>query len=367
MPRSILYIAVDDLFASIEQRDRPQLRGRPVAVRRGPSRRVVSDTLEFEDGDGFVGAVSAEARRKGVRAGLTTKAALERCPDLVLLAPDPPRYRAVGQQVHAILGDFTRRIESPTVDGCWLDVTDGANVPGLGSATAVARRIRERVRGEVGLSCSIGVASLKFVARLASDHRKPDGLTVVPLDQLQSFVHPLPVERLEGMARTVARRLEARGIRTIGDLAKLGEPAAVALLGRGAPALVPWRFARGLDPRRVSPDRSHRARAAERTFPVDVYEAAVLEREIERQLEPIASELSVEDERARLLTLKLRYSSFEVTTRSRTLEPPTRETARLVGVAKALLHDHTDVGQRGVRLVGVSLSPDQRTSAYRRS
>jgi DNA polymerase IV len=364
---------MDGFYTSIEQRDRPALRGRPVAVLRArpaPTSRSsepesASSSARPEPPDVVVRAANEEAEQRGVRPGTSAKVALQRCPELVVLSPDLGRYRAAAQHLHAILGDFSRSVEPLAVDSCWIDVTDGTNVPGLGNATAVARRIRERVRTEVGVTCSIGVAPLKFVARLASQHRKPDGLTVVASDQIASFVHPLAVERLEGVSRSAARRLHARGVRTIGDLTKLSESAAVAALGRSG--LGAWRMARGADPRRVSPDRSGRTRSAERTFPIDVYEATVLEREIERQLEPMVSELSVEGDRARGLTVRIRYASFEVITRQRTLEPPSRDLARLTSIAKALLHDRTEVGQRPVRAVGLSITPDQRASSNRSS
>lgn len=359
MQRSILYIEMDALAASIEQRDRPQLRGKPVAVTRPGPRDGAHEV---------VGTASHEARRSGVREGASVKLALQRCPDLVLVSHDAARDRVAAQQVHAILGDFSRRVEALSMESCWVDVTDGTNVPGLGGATAVARRVRERVRSDLGLTCSIGVAPLKFVARLASQHRTPDGLTVVPPDHVSSFVHPLAVERLEGIDRVTARRLHARGIHTIGDLAKQPEAGATALLGRQG--LAPWRLARGSDPRRVSPDRSPRARSVERTFPVDVYEATILEREVDRQIEQLANEMSNDDARARALTVRVRYATYEIATRSRTFEPATRDPARLSSSAKALLHDRTDVGSRPVRLVGVSIAPptphEPRTSTNRR-
>jgi DNA polymerase-4 len=354
--RKILHVDVDAFMASVEQRDRPQLRGRPVAV---------------AGADGRVAATSHEARKHGVRVGMAAKAALQRCPELVLLPVDFHRYRAVSQQLHAILGDFSRRIESVALDRCWLDLTDkepGRDAPTAGhlrlaadanrmlvsGATAAARRIRERVHGELGLTCSIGVAPTKLVAQIASNVQKPNGLTVVQPEAVTAFLHPLPVSRLSGIGKATTRRLGEHGVYTVGDLAKLSEQQVVAVLGRSGAAV--WRLARGDDPRAVTPDRGRRTRGTERTFPVDVGEKQVLEREVERQVRELAIDLATASERVRTVTMRLRYADFEATTRSRTLDTPTADPVKLGHVARALLHDHTDLGGRPVRLVGVSLS-----------
>ncbi|MEQ1502974.1 MAG: DNA polymerase IV [Myxococcota bacterium] len=340
MDRKILHVDMDAFYASVEQRDRPHLRGLPVAVGGSP------------DGRGVISAASYEARAFGVRSAMATRTALRRCPELVLLPTDFARYRAVSQQLHAILSDFTDRVEPLSLDECYLDVTE--NRAGLPTATQVAKRIRERVRAELQLTCSIGVAPLKFVAKIASDHRKPDGLTVVPPDQVLAFVHPLPIERLWGIGPATATRLHREAIRTIGDLAALSEGAAATVLGRSG--VDAWRMANGIDPREVRPDRGRRSRGQERTFPVDVTDREAVERELARQVRELCAELTGANERARTVTVKVRYDDFDTITRSRTLELPTRDPAVLVPIAAALLTERTDVGRRAIRLVGIGLT-----------
>jgi DNA polymerase-4 len=359
--RKILHLDLDAFYASVEERDRPQLRGRPLVVASASGPRAL------------VAAASDEARKLGVRVGMTTKAAEARCPDLVVLPVDLARYRSVSQQLHAILGDFSHRIEVPALDRAWLDLTFDAgrtNVAdlrprdpatsgprvadaGMANAAAAARRIRERVRGELGLTCSIGVAPTKVTAKLASGLHQPNGLTVIRPEDVSTFLHPLPVDRLDGVGKATARRLAEHGVHTIGELAKLSETQAVAVLGRTGSAL--WRVARGEEPR-VGPDRTRRTRGTERTFPIDVWERAVLERELERQIRSLAEELGATQERARTVTVRLRYQDFEATTRTRTFDTPTGDPAKLGMVARALLGDRTDVGSRAVRMLGVTLS-----------
>ena len=189
---------MDAFYASVEQRDRPHLRGRPIAVGGSP------------EGRGVVAAASYEARRFGVRSAMSARRALQLCPQLVLVPPDFARYRAVSRQLHAILDAHSDCIEPLSLDEAYLDLTD--DKAGLGSATAAAEAIRARVRAELGLTCSAGVSSLKFVAKIASDARKPDGLTVVPPSQVLAFIHPLPVRALWGVGPATARRFTQRGL-----------------------------------------------------------------------------------------------------------------------------------------------------------
>lgn len=350
---------MDAFFASVEQRDCHELRGRPVAVVQGPA--------GDERGRAVVAGASHEARKHGVRVGMTAKAALQRCADLVVLPLDFDRYRSVSQQLHAILGDFSPRIESLALDRCWVDLTEREglqprNEAGLSSAASAARRIRDRVRGELGLTCSIGVAPSKFVAEMASTWQKPNGLTIVQPEAAAQFLHPLPVERLPGVGKTVSRRLAAHGITRIGDLAKLSGAQAVTILGRSGSHL--WRLARGEDPRAVNPDRGRRSRATERTFPIDVWDRAVVEREVDRQVRELSADLAAARERVRNISVRLRWSDFEVSTRSRTLDVPTSEPAKLTHVARTLLaerpvraNDHRPVRMIGITLAGLVTDP----------
>jgi len=338
-PSKIAHVDMDAFYASVEQRDRPHLRGKPLAVGGAA------------EGRGVVAAASYEARRFGVRSAMSMRRALQRCPDLVVVPPDFARYRAVSRQLHAILADYTDRIEPLSLDEAYLDLSDDRAE--LGSATAAAQAIRERVRNELHLTCSAGVSSLKFVAKIASDTRKPDGLTVVPPSKVLTFIHPLPVRRLWGVGPATASRLERRGLHTIGQLAALSEVGALQLLGsRG---LYLWRMSHGIDPREVVVERARSSRGSEHTFAADVHDPPAILATLEAQLGRLVAEVRRNGEHPRTLTLKIRYADFETVTRSHTSaqlladeETPRHWLRELLG--------RTDVGSRAVRLAGVTLS-----------
>jgi len=330
---------MDAFYASVEQRDRPHLRGKPVAVGGSP------------EGRGVVAAASYEARRFGVRSAMSARRALQLCPDLVLLPTDFARYRAVSRQLRDILEDHSDLVEPLSLDEAYLDLTD--DKAGLGSATAAAQAIRRRVRDELQLTCSAGVASLKFVAKIASDARKPDGLTVVRPDQVLAFIHPRSVRALWGVGPATARRLERAGIRTVGQLAGLGEVAALELLGKKG--LYLWRMSHGIDPRPVGVRRRRVSRGTERTFATDLHTLPDVLAALERQLRGLAAALETHDERPRTLTVKVRYADFETVTRSHTFLSPTRDHSRLIEAMHTLV-GRTEAGRRPVRLVGVTAS-----------
>jgi DNA polymerase-4 len=329
---------MDAFYASVEQRDRPHLRGRPVAV--------------GGDGErGVVAAASYEARRHGVRSAMPMRTARRLCRDLVVVPADFGRYRQVSRQLHGILEQATDLVEPLSLDECYLDVT--RDLLGLGSATLVAEWIRQRVRAELGLTCSAGVAPLKFVAKIASDEHKPDGLTVIPPQRVLPYIRPLPIERLWGVGPATAQRLHEHGLATIGALGDLGEVEALGLLGRSG--LFLWRMANGDDPRPVRPHRPRKSLGAERTFAEDLVELDTLAAVVADQARALTLRLSRSGLGARTVTLKVRYDDFETITRSRTLEAPTRDPEITVSVAAALLRERTEAGRRPVRLVGVTL------------
>jgi DNA polymerase-4 len=337
--RKIAHVDMDAFYASVEQRDRPHLRGRPVAVGGSP------------EGRGVVAAASYEARRFGVRSAMSARRALALCPQLVFLPTDFARYRAVSRQLHAILEDHSDFIEPLSLDEAYLDLTD--DKAGLGSATAAAMAIRQRVREELGLTCSAGVASLKFVAKIASDVRKPDGLTVVRPDQVDAFIRPLPVRRLWGVGPATARRLEAKGLHRIGDIAALSEVEALTALG--PKGLYLWRMSRGIDPRRVAPRTGRKSRGMERTFPADLTDLHDLRTRLVDQVERLARAQQQAGDAPRTVTVKVRYDDFETVTRATSLPSPTLDVAQLKAAALDGL-ERTEAGQRPVRLLGVSLS-----------
>lgn len=337
--RKIIHLDMDAFFASVEQRDDPSLRGRPVVVGGSP------------DGRGVVAAASYEVRRYGVRSAMPCREAFRRCPEAIFVRPDMARYREVSQQMRAILDRYTDLVEPLSIDEAFLDVT--VNKVGLVHATEVARDIRRVIREELQLTASAGVAPVKFVAKIASDMRKPDGLTVVQPHQILGFLHPLPVEKLWGVGPATASRMHDLGIRRIGDLAQLPESALVERFGKHGAFL--WGLAHGRDPRLVSPDRERKSRGSERTFEEDVRDLAQLRASLASQAERVCAGAKRAGERAATITLKLRYDDFSTITRSSSLDSPTHEPAEVMAVVDMLL-DRTDAGTRPVRLIGVSLS-----------
>ena len=337
--RKILHVDMDAFYASIEQRDRPHLRGRPVAVGGRPETR------------GVVAAASYEARRFGVRSAMPSRVALRRCPDLAFLPPDFGRYRQVSRQLHDILDRFSDVIEPLALDEAYLDVTH--DKAGLGSATAVAQAIRAAVRDTLHLTCSVGVAPVKFVAKIASDHHKPDGLTVIRPEQVLGFIRPLPVEALWGVGPATLDRLHVLGVRTVADLAALSEDRLTLALGSRGRLL--WQLAQGEDPRPVQADRIRRSRSAERTFAEDVTDREVLLTVLRDQVEEVVASVKAAHDRGRTVTLKLRYADFTTVTRAMTLEAPTDQASAVLDAAVELL-ERTEAGERPVRLIGVGLS-----------
>ena len=250
--RKIIHVDMDAFYASVEQRDDPSLKGKPVAV--GGQHR------------GVVTAASYEARRYGVRSAMPSVTAKRRCPDLIFVKPHFDVYREISHQIRAIFADYTHLVEPLSLDEAYLDVTD--DLLGLGSARAIAEDIRRRILAETGLTASAGVSYCKFIAKLASDHRKPDGLCVITPETGPEFVASLPVARFHGVGPVTARRWSGLGIHTGADLRDWSLPALQANFGSSADWY--WRICRGIDEREVKPDRPYKSVSAERTFDEDL-------------------------------------------------------------------------------------------------
>ena len=250
-PRKIIHVDMDAFYASVEQRDDPALKDRPVAVGGGHR--------------GVVAAASYEARVFGVRSAMPSVTARRRCPDLIFVKPRFDVYKAVSQQIRAIFADYTDLIEPLSLDEAYLDVSEDRHA--LGSARAIAEQIRARIRAETGLTASAGVSYCKFVAKLASDHNKPDGICVIPPGKGAGFVATLPVKRFHGVGPVTAAKMERLGIMTGADLAAWPIEQLEAHFGSAGRWY--WRIARGIDEREVRSDRSHKSVTAERTFDVD--------------------------------------------------------------------------------------------------
>lgn len=332
----ILHVDLDAFYASVEQLADPTLRGRPVVV-------------GGLGGRGVVAAASYEARRFGIHSAMPTAHARRACPDAVFLAPRFDAYAAASKDVMAIFRSVTPLVEPISMDEAFLDVRGARRLHGDGPT--IARRLRERVRDETGLTASVGVASTKMLAKIVSDLAKPDGMVVVELGRELEVLHPLPVERLWGVGPATQRRLSRYAVTTIGDLAALPEATLVSTLGaaqgRHLHALAWNRDARGVEPNRVVKSIGH-----EETFPRDLLDRAVLEHEIVRLADKVAARLRSAHRVARTVQLKLRYADFRTITRSRTLAEPTDLALDLARTATELLRD-VDLGA-GIRLLGVT-------------
>ena len=335
--RQILHVDMDAFFASVEQRDHPELRGRPVLVG-GPSRR------------GVVAAASYEARKYGVFSAMPMAHALRRCPDAVVVSGRHGHYAAVSGDVFAIFRRYTPLVEGLSLDEAFLDVTDSRRL--FGDGPTIAERIRADIRRELRLTGSAGVAPCKFAAKIASDMNKPDGLTVVGPD-VRSFLAPLPVERMWGIGPVAAARMHEAGFDTIGDLAGASAAELEGLLGSWGRQV--HLLANGVDPREVVPGVAPKSVGAEETFEVDLTRADDLRRALLSQSARVAHRLFAAGLHGDVVTVKIKHADFTLRTHRTTLPEPVCDTDGIYQAARALL-DEMDLAGRPVRLTGVSVS-----------
>ncbi len=332
----ILHVDMDAFFVSVELLKRPDLRGKPV---------LVGGTA----GRGVVAAASYEARRFGVNSAMPMSIALQRCPNAVVLRGDYASYSKYSKQVMAIFEQITPLVEPLSIDEAFLDVSGARRLHG--SPAEIAWTIRERVRAETGLSCSIGVAATKYVAKVASSRAKPDGMLVVPAAQTIEFLHPLPVSALWGVGRVTEESLTRVGLRTIGDVAAMPYDALERSVGPALAARLS-RLADGIDPRDVHTTRSEKSIGHENTFGHDLVDPVEIRRELLRLSNNVAVRLRKAGLVGRTVTLKLRYGDFRTVTRSRTLGEPTDVARRIYDEASDALAELVGDGER-VRLIGV--------------
>jgi DNA polymerase-4 len=336
--RTILHVDLDAFFASVEQRDRPELRGKPVIVGGDPR------------GRGVVSAASYEARRFGVHSAMSLREAVRRCPDGVFLPVDGRRYQQASREVMAILRRFTPQVEPISIDEAFLDVTGSRQLFGDGRAIAVA--IKAAIREDVDLPVSVGVATTKLVAKIASDLRKPDGLVVVEPGEEAAFLAPLPISRLWGVGEKTAVALADYGVRTIGDLAALSPDLLVRRFGKHGGSLASR--ARGVDEDRVHEGDPAKSVGHEHTFDVDTSDREIIERTLLAMSDGVAGRLRSAGVRASTIAVKIRDSSFRTITRQRTLPEPTDMTDPIFRAAVELARP--EVRGIRVRLLGVSAS-----------
>ena len=336
--RKIIHVDMDAFYASVEQRDDPALRGRPVAV--GGSRER-----------GVVAAASYEARRFGVRSAMSGIAARRRCPDLVFVRPRFDVYKAICLQIRGIFAEHTPVIEPLSLDEAYLDVTE--NLQGIATATGIARSIRASIREQTGLTASAGVSYNKFLAKLASDHRKPDGLFVIPPERGPAFVENLDVGRFHGVGPVAAARMKTLGIHTGLDLRGRSMVFLQEQFGKSGPYYY-W-IARGVDERPVRADRVRKSVGSETTFPEDLHAFEPMRAELRPLAEKVWALCERSGTRGRTVTLKVKYADFQQVTRSRSFPVSLPDLATLERTVVDLLAPLVPV-RLGVRLLGVTLS-----------
>lgn len=337
--RRILHCDMDCYYAAVHMRDDPTLVGRPVVVGGDPQ------------GRGVVASASYEARKFGIRSAMPAAHALRLCPQVVFLRPDFPLYRRESDRIFAIYREYTPLVETVSLDEAYLDVTD--HLERHGTATAIAREIRQRVREERRLTVSVGVGPNMLVAKIASDFRKPDGLTVVPPDRVQAFLDPLPVRRLHGVGPATEAALQDFGISTVAELR--ARPLEALLERFKSHGRMLHDFARGLDERPVETQHERKSLGTETTYPRDLQDLGQMDEELGRMAEEVADGLQRRELAACTVTVKVRLDDFTTLTRSRTVQIPTQRPVRIASLARDLLR-LTPAGQRRVRLLGVSSS-----------
>jgi DNA polymerase-4 len=336
--RRIIHVDMDAFYASVEQRDNPQLRGKPVAVGGSAAR-------------GVVAAASYEARTFGVRSALPSITAKRRCPDLIFVPPRFEVYRAVSAQIHAIFAEYTDLIEPLSLDEAYLDVTD--NKQGIPIATEIATRIRARIKEVTGLNASAGISYCKFLAKMASDLNKPNGQAVITPKHGPAFVLALAVKKFHGVGPATAAKMDSLGIQTGSDL----KAQSLAFLQQHFGKSGAWYYniARGTDHRPVRPDRERKSLGSEDTFMVDIFDLDAARAEIRPLAEKAWQHCEAKSLQGRSVTLKVKYTDFQIITRSRTEAAPFGTAEEVVATVHALLVPLFPTA-KGIRLLGVTLS-----------
>jgi DNA polymerase-4 len=336
--RKIIHVDMDAFYASVEQRDNPDLRGKPVAV--GGSRER-----------GVVAAASYEARKFGVRSAMASVTARRKCPDLIFVRPRFEAYKQVSRQIHAIFAEYTPIIEPLSLDEAYLDVTE--NLQGIATATEIARLIKAKIRAETGLTASAGVSYNKFLAKLASDHRKPDGLFVITPAMGPGFVEALTVERFHGIGPATAAKMNRLGIFTALDLKAKDEVFLQTHFGKAGVHY--FNLCRGVDERPVRADRVRKSVGAENTFARDLESLDEMRAELEPLVDKVWRYCEGSGVRGRTVTLKVKFADFQIITRSHTSVRPIADRATFAAVSADLLAAEFPMPKK-VRLIGVSLS-----------
>jgi len=347
----ILHIDMDAFYASIEERERPELVGQPVIVGGTPESR------------GVVAAANYEARRFGVHSAMASSTAFRLCPQAIVLPPRMDFYAEVSKQIREIFHRYTPLVEPLSLDEAFLDANESTRL--FGSVADIGRRIKQEIFAELHLVASVGVAPNKFLAKLASDLDKPDGFTVITPDNLQSILDPLPVSRIWGVGKVTGRRFARLGVESIGDLRRLSKQQLESEFGSHGDHF--WRLARGIDTRAVIADRDAKSVSHETTFASDVQDMQILRSWLLELTEQVARRLRRNQLSASTVHLKVRYDDFETITRSRRLADPTNATRSLWTAVADLFENTLPERQLSVRLIGMGTSGLTRNAAHQKT
>ncbi|MBC2838059.1 DNA polymerase IV [Robiginitalea sp. SC105] len=335
--RKIIHVDMDAFYASVEQRDNPELKGKPIAVGGGAKR-------------GVVAAASYEARRFGVRSAMSGVQARRNCPELIFVRPRFERYREVSGQIRSIFLEYTDLVEPLSLDEAYLDVT--ANRKGPPSATLIAREIRARILEETGLTASAGISVNKFIAKVASDMNKPNGQKTVPPEAVSDFLEALEIRKFHGVGKVTAEKMNALGIFTGADLKKRSEAFLTEHFGKGGHHY--YQVVRGIHDSPVQPSRIPKSVGAERTFSENLSSEVFMMEKLSQISDELEKRLKPRERAGKTVTLKIKYSDFSLQTRSRTLPDFVDSAARILAVARELLYQQPL--ENSVRLLGISLS-----------
>ena len=337
--RKIIHIDMDAFYASVEQRDNPDYRGKPIAVGGSPT------------GRGVVATASYEARKFGVRSAMSSRKAIQLCPDIIFVYPRFEAYKTVSRGIREIFQRYTDIIEPLSLDEAFLDVTE--DKMNIGSALEIARQIKNAIKEELNLTASAGVSTNKFVAKIASDLDKPDGLTFIGPSKIESFINNLPVEKFFGVGKVTADKMKRMQLFTGADLKKLSEEDLVRNFGKTGHFY--YKIVRGIDEREVQTHRETKSLGAEDTFAYDLETAEEMHKELDRIAVIVFERLGKKQLKGRTITLKVKYSDFTQITRNHSFAYPVGDLETIAVVAKQLL-EKIDMEEKMVRLLGISLS-----------
>lgn len=336
----ILHVDMDAFYASVEIHDNPSLAGKPVVVGGSPT------------GRGVISAASYEARKYGIHSAMPSSKALRLCPKLIFVKSRMDHYSQISKEIREVFNRFTSLVEPLSLDEAFLDVSGSNRL--FGESLSIAQQIKEAIRNETGLVASAGVAPNKYLAKVASDLEKPDGLVFVDPENVEEFLRPLSIRRIWGVGKQCAKKFDSLGVTTIGQLRHLPKDTLKRSFGVNSDHF--WKLARGIDSRKVVPDRVAKSISHETTFASDIRQRDIITSWLMELTEQVARRLRRYDIRGRTVQLKIRFSDFHTITRSFSISEPSNSTRELWDIARTVLHKELDPTHRPVRLIGMGVS-----------